>query len=182
MISSAIALISVFLPWWGIYETVAGTTFLLRRWALWNPPGAGILRQLGRPSLTSATTVSQTFTVSSLIILVLTLIVASLALAGSLTFVRRYLSIGLVLAVITPIVYAIAVSYVTTNYCLLSPFCINGPIGVATLGTTMFTWGFETGFYTFILSIGILALSLFLNNSIASARTSKASITVPASQ
>lgn len=160
IIGAAIALIIVFLPWWGIYEVFGSSVMLLVRWPLWSPPASSALRRLGRAQPTSATSLSQTFTVSSLIILVLALVVASLALSGGLTLLRRYLVAGLVPSVLTPVAYTGAIVYVTSNYCL-TPLCVSGPIGtVSFLGTT-FTWGFETGFYLFIVAIVVLALSLF---------------------
>jgi hypothetical protein len=182
MISAAVAVISVFLPWWGIYELFATTTVLLGRWSLWSPPTAGALRRLGTPMPASAASVSQTFAYSSLVVLLSVLVVASLALAGSLTLRRKYLVAGLGLSILTPIAYAIAIAYVTTNYCL-TPLCVSGPIGSASFAGTTFTSGFETGFYIFIASIIVLALALFLNNSLA--RTTalhRAEISVPTNQ
>jgi hypothetical protein len=182
MISAAVAVISVFLPWWGIYELFATTDVLLSRWSLWSPPTAGALRRLGRPMPASAASVSQTFAYSSLVVLLLVLVVASLALAGSLTLRRKYLVAGLGLSILTPIAYTIAIAYVTANYCL-TPLCVSGPIGSASFAGTTFTSGFETGFYIFIASIVVLALALFLNNSLA--RTTaihRAEISVPTNQ
>ncbi len=181
IIGAAIAMISVFLPWWGIYELFGSSRLLLGHWALWNPPGAGALRRLGRPETFSAASTSQIFTISSVIVLVLALVVASLALAGGLTLLRKYLVAGLVVSILTPIAYTIMIAYVTSNYCL-TPVCAAGPIGSTSLfdGTT-FTWGLETGFYLFIVAIVVLALSLALNNSLART-TERTEITVPAGQ
>jgi len=181
IISVGITLISVFLPWWGIYRLFGSSVIFLARWALWNPPGGSALRRLGQPEQIPATSISQTFTVSSLIVLVLALIVAALALAGGLTLVRKYLVSGLILSVLTPIAYTITIAYVTYNYCLISPLCATGPIGSATLLGTTLTWGFETGFYLFIVAIVVLALSLALNNTLAR-NTERTEITVPAGQ
>ena len=49
---------------------------------------------MGRAQPIPATSLSQTFIVSSLIVLVLALVVASLALAGGLTLLRKYLAAG----------------------------------------------------------------------------------------
>ncbi len=183
MIGAAITLASVFLPWWGIYELLGFGTVLLARWALWSPPGSAALRRLGRPDSLSTASISQTFTISSLIVLILALVAASLALAGGLTLVRKYLVAGLVVSILTPIAYAITIAYVTSTYCLLFPLCASGPIGTGAVFGTTYTWGFETGFYIFIVAIVVLALSLVLNNSLA--RTTairRAEVSVPTSQ
>lgn len=187
MIAAAISLISVFLPWWGVYELVGIDTLTIARWPLWSPPGAATLRRIGGPiskaplATLTANNVSQTFTTTTLIVLVLALLVAGLALAGGLTLLRKYLVLGLGLAVITPIIYGLAVAYVTSNWCIFSPACVTGALGATTFadGTTI-TWGFETGFYTFIVAIVVLALAILLNNSLA--RTTpirKAQVSVP---
>ncbi len=49
IVGAAIALISVFLPWWGIYELVGSSVMLFAHWTLWSPPGSAVLRKLGRP-------------------------------------------------------------------------------------------------------------------------------------
>jgi hypothetical protein len=178
MISAAVALISVFLPWWGIYEYSFGALTFFRRWDLWSPFGTAILRTFGRTTPTAATSVSQTFSASSLAVLTLALVAAALAVAGSLTLIRKYLVAGLFLSILTPILYAVAVSYVTYNSCL-TPQCASGPIGNAAIfsGAT-FTWGFEIGFYIFIASAVVMALAIFLNNSLA--RTTVIRKAVPA--
>src|SRR5205807_9955637 len=62
-------------------------------------------------------------------VLVLVLVATALVVVGSLTLLRRYLLGGLVLSALAPVVYVVAINYVTMNYCL-SPFCVSGPVGV----------------------------------------------------
>lgn len=184
MIAAAIALISVFLPWWGIYELVGIDTLTISRWPLWSPPGAATLRRIGGPiskaplATLTANQVSQTFTTSTLIVLVLALVVAGLSLAGGLTLLRKYLLIGLGLSIVAPIIYAFSVSYVTSNWCI-TILCVSGAVGAATLTGTTFTWGFETGFYTFIVAIVVLALAILLNNSLARTTPIRKEVSVP---
>jgi hypothetical protein len=181
MIGAAVAIISVFLPWWGIYELFASTSVLLGRWSLWNPPSSSALRRLS-PTRAPAASISQTFAYSSLFVLVLVLVVASLALAGSLTLRRKYLIVGIGLSILTTIAYAIAISNVTTNYCL-TPLCASGPVGSASFAGTTFTWGFETGFYIFIASTIVIVLGLVLNDSLArTTAVHHAEVSVPTSQ
>lgn len=185
MIAAAIALISVFLPWWGVYELVGIDTLTIARWPLWSPPGAATLRRIGGPiskaplATLTANSVSQTFTTSTLTVLVLALLVAGLALAGGLTLLRKYLFLGLGLAIITPVIYGITVAYVTSNWCI-TPLCVTGPVGTTTYAGTILTWGFETGFYTFIVGIVVLGLAMMLNNSLARTTTiRKTEVSVP---
>lgn len=188
MIAAAIALISVFLPWWGLYVLTGVGTLTYARWPLWSPPSAAALRRIGTPiskaplATLTANTISQNFATSTLVVLVLALVVAGLALAGGLTLLRKYLVIGLGLSIITPVIYAISVAYVTSNWCLLSPVCASGAVGTTTFSGATVTWGFETGFYTFIVGIVVLGLAIMLNNSLA--RTTpirRAEVSVPTS-
>jgi hypothetical protein len=178
IMGAAIALISVFLPWWGIYELFGSSATQIGHWALYNPPGTAALRRLGKPEALTAANISQTFTISSLLVLTLALVVAALALAGGLTLLRRYLIAGIVVSVVTLVTYTVTIAYITNNYCL-TPVCAAGPIGSATIFGTTFTWGFETGFYFFTIVIVVLALSLILNNSLA--RSSHQTATVRSS-
>ena len=52
-----------------------------------------------------------------------------------------------------------------------------------TIENLRFTWGFETGFYTFIAAIIVLGLGLYMNTRLARSVTShRAEVAVPASQ
>jgi hypothetical protein len=167
MISAAAVLISLFLPWWGVYEPVAFGT-LVHRWTLWSPPGTAMLHNLGYRITLSAASTAQTFAYASLAILLLALVVASLALAGSLTMHRSYLIAGLALAILTPIAYIFSISYVTSNFCLNPlPSTCASVMGRASFGGSVASWGFETGFYAFIAAALVLAVGLSLNNSLA---------------
>lgn len=107
------------------------------------------------------------FAVSSIIVLALGLTAAALAIVGSLTRIRRYFAAGILLSGISLAVYAVAIEYVTLNYCLIGPPCVSGPIGIATLRTVSgitFAWGFQSGFYASILALLVLSVGLLLNN------------------
>ncbi len=167
MISAATVLISLFLPWWGVDQSFGVG---IRHWTLWSPPGAGIIRDLGigHPIMMSAASTAQSFGYASLVVLVLALIVASLALAGSLTMHRTYLVVGLVLAVLTPIVYIVSISYITSHYCfVMGPTSCASVMGSTSFAGNVATWGFDTGFYAFIAAALVLAVGLSMNNSLA---------------
>ena len=94
------------------------------------------------------------------------LVATALVVVGSLTLLRRYLLGGLVLSALAPVVYAVAVNYVTMNYCL-SPFCVSGPVGVESVSRVAglsFAWGFQSGFYIFLIAVLVLIAGLIFNS------------------
>ena len=121
ILAAAISLIGAFLPWWGF--DVSGISInQVHRWTIWNPPRFNT-------QVPGGAMVSWNFTISSVSVLVLVLVATALVVVGSLTLLRRYLLGGLVLSALAPVVYVVAINYVTMNYCL-SPFCVSGPVGV----------------------------------------------------
>ena len=167
IVGAAIALISVFLPWWGIYELVGSSVMLFAHWTLWSPPGSAALRRLGRPDSLSTASISQTFIISSLIVLILALVAASLALAWRPH--SRPEILGSRTGSVNLNTNRLHHQYSLRDIQLLPivPLCASGPIGNGTVFGTTYTWGFETGFYIFIVGIVVFALSLVLNNSLA---------------
>src|SRR5437899_6768857 len=159
ILAAAISLIGAFLPWWGF--DVSGISInQAHRWTIWNPPRFNT-------QVPGGATVSWNFTVSSVSVLVLVLVATALVVVGSLTLLRRYLLGGLVLSALAPVVYAVAVNYVTMNYCL-SPFCVSGPVGVESVSRVAglsFAWGFQSGFYIFLIAVLVL-IAGFICNSI----------------
>jgi len=110
--------------------------------------------------------VSWNFTISSVSVLVLVLVATALVVVGSLTLLRRYLLGGLVLSALAPVVYAVAINYVTMNYCL-SQFCVSGPVGVESVSRVSglsVDWGFQSGFYIFLLAVLVLLAGLIFNS------------------
>src|SRR5207245_10594202 len=136
ILAAGIALVGAFLPWWGF--DVSGISInQVRRWTIWNPPRFNT-------QVPGGATVSWNFTISSVSVLVLVLVATALFVVGSLTLLRRYLLGGLVLSALAPVVYAVAINYVTMNYCL-SPFCVSGPVGVESVSRVVgliVAWGF----------------------------------------
>jgi hypothetical protein len=159
ILAAAIALVGAFLPWWGI--DVSGISFNPPhlRWTIWNPPRFNT-------RVAGAATVSWNFTLSSVSVLVIVLVAAALIVVGSLTLLRRYLVGGLILSALAPVVYAVAINYVTMNYCL-SPFCVSGPIGsewVSGVPGLSVAWGFQSGFYIFLAAVLVLIAGLIFNS------------------
>jgi len=158
ILAAGIALVGAFLPWWGF--DVSGISInQVRRWTIWNPPRFNT-------QVPGGATVSWNFTISSVSVLVLVLVATALVVVGSLTLLRRYLLGGLVLSAIAPVVYAVAINYVTMNYCL-SPFCVSGPVGVESVSRVAglsVAWGFQSGFYIFLTAVLVLIAGLIFNS------------------
>lgn len=163
VLSAGVALAGLFLPWWGVTQTGSAIGRLHLQWSIWNPPQFN-LRVAGASSL------YWNFALSSVSVLVLGLIAASLVVVGSVTLLRRYLIAGLVLSSLSLIVYTVAVDYVTTNYCV-TPLCIQGPIGALSVPGATVNWGFQSGFYIFLLAVLLLAAGLLLNRMIVHTAT-----------
>src|SRR5881296_436863 len=159
--AAAIALVGAFLPWWG-FDVSGIISTQARRWTIWNPPRLNT-------QVPGAASVSWNFTISSVSVLVLVLVATALVVVGSITLLRRYLLGGLVLSALAPVVYAVAINYVTMNYCL-SPFCVSGPVGsesVSGIPGLGVVWGFQSGFYTFLVAVMVSIAGLIVNSRLA---------------
>jgi len=164
IVSVALAVASLFLPWWGVDITGVNINRVPIHRNLWNPPRFNT-------RIPGATTVYWNFALSSISVLILALIAASLIIVGSVTLLRRYLLAGLILSVLSLGVYALAVDLVTRSYCLIAPLCVSGPIGAESFsgasGLTV-VWGFQSGYYIFILAILALVGGLLFNRLLTS--------------
>src|SRR5437870_3093909 len=161
ILAAAISLIGAFLPWWG-FDVTGISINQVRRWTIWNPPRFNT-------QVSGGATVSWNFTISSVSVLVLVLVATALIVVGSITLLRRYLLGGLVLSALAPVVYAVAINYITMNYCL-SPFCVSGPVGsesVSGIPGLGVVWGFQSGFYTFLVAVLILVAGLLFNSRLS---------------
>ena len=159
IISAAIAMAGLFLPWWGIDVTGTNIDRVRIHWNIWNPP------RLAR--LSGAPTLYCNIALSSTTVLALALVGASLVVVGSLTLMRKYLIAGLGLSTASLAIYTIVVNYVTANYCLVATICGTGPVGTAPfpgIASLRVDWGFQSGFYITLLAVLLLAAGLLLNN------------------
>jgi hypothetical protein len=167
--AAAIALVGAFLPWWGFDLSSSGQP---RLWTIWNPPRFNT-------QVPGAAAVSWNFTISSISVLVLVLVATALAVVGSITLLRRYLIGGLVLSAFAPVVYTIAINYVTMNYCF-SRFCFSGPVGsesVSGLPGLGVVWGFQIGFYVFLVAVLVLIAGLIFNSRLTGERNTSEMMT-----
>jgi small neutral amino acid transporter SnatA (MarC family) len=149
LLAGALALASVFLPWWGVDASGFGS-FVSPRWTLWNGPSTdSIFRGSTQPY--------PTLTSASPIIGALVVISALLALAGSFARNIRPLIGSFILNVLTPIAYLGVVSYAVTNSCNGQSNCLSGPFGTETVFGITLSWGFQIGFYLYVVA-GTLTL------------------------
>src|SRR5438309_12119360 len=149
LLAGALALASVFLPWWGIDASGFGSS-VSARWTLWNGPSTDSVFSGSTqpyPTLTSASPIIGTLVVISFL----------LALAGSFTWNIRPLIGSFILSVLTPIAYLGVVSYAVTNSCNGQSNCLSGPFGKETIFGITVNWGFQIGFYLYVVA-GTLTL------------------------
>jgi hypothetical protein len=161
ILAAAIALVGAFLPWWG-FDLSGINSAQAHRWTIWNPPRFNT-------QVPGAASVSWNFTISSILVLILVLVATALVVVGSITLLRQYLIGGLVLSALAPVVYAVAINYVTMNYCI-TPFCVSGPVGTESVSRAPglgVAWGFQIGFYVFLAAALVLIAGLVFNSRLA---------------
>jgi len=171
ILAGALVLISVFLPWWGADGTAFGFSGSIVRWSLWSRPYVGDTSSA--PAVAEA---AQMMGLLSILVLAIAFITAAFAFLGSFDPNRQYLTMGFVSTILAIVLYAGAVSYALTNLCQGSPTCPSGPVGSAFANGAAVTWGFQAGFYLFLVG-GILILfavifhQIFLQRRVVDARS-----------
>ncbi len=156
LLSGALFLVSIFLYWWGLDATGSIVNNSVR-WSLWSGPSTTPI---------SSSQSFQTLVTYSPLIGVLAIVSAILTLLGTIPKAHRLLIGGGLISVLTPILYAVLVSYAVSNGCGGSSNCITGPFGtetmtVAPLGLSLTrTWGFQTGFYIEIVGAVITIIAI----------------------
>ena len=150
LLAGALALASVFLPWWGMDASGFGTT-VSPRWTLWNAPSTDTIFRGSSQQYSAIATYGP-------VIGAIVIISALLAFAGSFAKNARPLVASFVLSILTPIAYLGIVSYAVSNACNGQSTCLSGPFGSQTypFGITL-SWGFQLGFYLYIVA-GTLTL------------------------
>lgn len=150
ILAGALALASVFLPWWGMDASGFGTT-VSPRWSLWNAPSSDTIFRGSSQQYSPLATYGP-------VIGAIVIISALLAFAGSFVRNTRPLLASFILNILTPIAYLGIVSYAVTNACSGQGNCLSGPFGSQTFpfGITL-SWGFQLGFYLYIVA-GTLTL------------------------
>lgn len=151
ILAGTVALISVFLPWWGIDGSAYSFSASIY-WSLWGRP------YLGDPSSSTAVArATATMGMFNVLVLGLLFITVAIAFFGSFAEEKAYLATGFAAAITTLVVYAAAVSYTITQSCQGASTCISGSIGSTVAGGTAINWGFQSGFYLALIG-GVLTL------------------------
>lgn len=148
--ASILALVSIFLPWWGITATGFGITTTIM-YGFFGPPNT-----TGQPVTSNFTATMTTYTP---IILALALLTTALALIGSFARNLRALAATLILAVGTLAGYSALVSYAVSQNCQGNG-CIRGPVGSEDLFNILINWGFQSGYYLFLGATVLTVIAL----------------------
>lgn len=151
ILAGTLALISVFLPWWGVDGSAFGFTASIQ-WSLWGEPYLG--------DNSSSATLAQAARVMGLLnilVMAVVLITAAFAFLGSFARTKEYVATGFVSSIAALVVYAGAVGYTLTSSCRGTSSCLSGPVGSTFVSGASVSWGFQAGFYTFLVG-GILIL------------------------
>jgi hypothetical protein len=159
ILAGAMCLISVFLPWWGLDGSVFGFSASIR-WSLWTQPNFG-----GSTTSAPQAQAFQTLGWASAIVMILVLVSAAVALLGSFVPNNRYLIAGFVLSILAPLVYTGAVSYALAASCQGSSTCISGPVGAESLGGATVSWGFQSGFYLFVIGAILILVAVVFHRA-----------------
>ena len=145
ILGGALALASVFLPWWGMDASGFGAT-ISPRWTLWNAPTSDTIFRGSSQQYSALTTYGP-------VIGALVVISALLAFGGGFIRNSRPLVASFILNVLIPIAYLGIVSYAVTNACNGQGNCLSGPIGSQTFPFgIMLSWGFQLGFYLYLVA------------------------------
>ena len=153
LLAGAVALASVFLPWWGMDASGFGTT-ISPRWTLWNAPSSDTIFRGSSQQYSALATYGP-------VIGAIVVISALLAFAGSFIRNARPLVASFILSILTPIAYLGIVSYAVSNACSGQGTCLSGPFGSQTFpfGLTL-SWGFQLGFYLYIIAGAVTLIGL----------------------
>jgi len=153
------ALISVFLPWWGVDGAAFGFSGAIIRWSLWSQPSVS---DAGSSMTLAQAQAVQTMGLLSVLVLGLAFITTAIASMGSFALNKQYLVVGFAGSILAIVVYAGAISVTLSNLCQGSSSCISGPVGSAFASGASVSWGFETGFYLFMVgAISMLVAIIF---------------------
>jgi len=159
ILAGTMVLISVFLPWWGVDGTAFGFSGSIVRWSLWSAPSLGDSSSSLTPA--QAQTI-QTMGLLSVLVLGLSFITAAIAFMGSFAPNKQYLAVGFGGSILAIVLYAGAVSITLSNLCQGSSSCTSGPVGSTFANGASVSWGFQTGFYLFLVgAISMLFAIIF---------------------
>jgi hypothetical protein len=172
ILAGILALVSVFLPWWGLDGSAFGVAASVR-WSLWGRP------YLGDPSSSQAIAqATWTMGLVNVMVLVLVFVTAAITFLGSFGINKTYLITGFMSAILAIAVYAGGVSYTIGNSCQGTSSCISGPVGSTIVSGITVSWGFQVGFYLFLVG-AVLALFAIIFHQVFVQRTTTRDIVSP---
>jgi len=151
ILAGTLVIISLFLPWWGLDGSFQGFSASIR-WSLWGQP------YLGDPS--SSTSIAQaglTMGQFNITVLAVAFVSAAIAFLGSFAPKKEYLIAGFASSIVALLLYAGGISDTISIACKGSSTCIQGPVGSTVANGVIVNWGFETGFYLFLVG-GVMML------------------------
>jgi len=158
ILAGALALISVFLPWWGLTGSAFGLTASVT-WSLWNSPF------LGDTSVPANAQAAQQMGQVNVLVLGIVFIAVAIAFLGSFAPKKEYLIVGCVSSITALIVYTAGVSYTLGKTCQGASWCPSGPVGSTIVNGAAISWGFETGFYLLLVSSIMMVFAVIFHKS-----------------
>ena len=169
ILAGTLILISVFLPWWGVDGTAFGFSGSIVSWSLWSQP------YTGDTGFSANAQTAQAMGLLSVLVLALALITAAIAFLGSFAPNKQYLAAGLTGAVLSIIVYAVAVSVTLSNLCRGSgsTACTSTPVGSAFASGASVSWGFQTGFYLCLVGAILILVAIIFHQTFLRGSTAK---------
>jgi len=163
LVASGLFFVSTFFPWWGL--DISGPTYGISysfRWIMWNGP----LVMIGPPpqAYSQVNYLNQVLTSGTSIVGTLVLGTTVLAFVGRNPRRNRFLAAGLASSGLILLLY-VAVVYASVRAALSAwPVdCISGVYGTCTNGpppAVTETWGFQTGFYIYLVGIAVAFCAL----------------------
>ena len=90
-------------------------------------------------------------------VLAIAFVTAAIAFLGSFAPKKEYLIAGFASSIVALLLYAGAISYTIGIGCKGASSCISGPVGSTIDNGVVVNWGFQTGFYLFLVG-GVMML------------------------
>lgn len=156
MVASALCLVSLFFPWWGI--STGGFGYTHNSWGPWSFVGYSTGADYSQTSLFLIQT--------SPFILIMVLVTFLVTVFGSLASDDRYNKVGFPFAIVTALIYTGIVSYAASFLCRGTFSCTSGPVGSSVAPNVYSSWGFEIGFYIFLAAAFTLLGAMILQRAL----------------
>jgi hypothetical protein len=157
-LSILVALVSLALPWWGV---TVGPSTASSSWGLFFGPQSQQTNVVFFQDRLD-TALAANYSLMTGLVLLTSLITA----IGAILRRQFILTISLILSIITVLAFLGDVANAMNGECAQTlvegASCISGLVGQGPSGLSIVTWGFQAGFYTFIVSTILLLGTLVL--------------------